>query len=244
MQDFTTKTIREIAVAMPVTTRIFENYKIDYCCGGERNFFDACQFAGVSPETIRREINLAVSKHKKGFAQDELETASELIDFIVKKHHAFTRNEITRLSDLMEKVCHRHSGAHRELIALQQIFRKFSDDLISHLKKEETVLFPFIKHLEMSEAKNLSGGPHPPFGTVKNPVRMMMVEHDHTGDFLRKMREITKEYALPENICSSFQALYVGLKDFEKDLHHHIHLENNVLFPKAVRLEQKVIYGY
>lgn len=244
MQNFTTKTIREIALAAPATTRIFEEYKIDYCCGGGRNFYDACQSAGVSPEVVSQKLDHILTGQTKDFESPErTQNLSELIDYILEKHHVFTRAEITRLSALMEKVCRKHGERHNELFALQKSFLELCDDLTPHMRKEESVLFPFIKHLEMSAANNLSS-PHPPFRTVKNPVRMMMIEHDTAGELLRKMREITGDYAVPENACPSFRALYFGLEELEKDLHRHIHLENNVLFPRAVELEQKVIFGY
>lgn len=243
MQNFTTKTIREIAVAMPATTRIFEEYKIDFCCGGGRNFSDACWFAGVAPEIVSEKINRVLKEQARDYKSPETKTASELIDYILDKHHVFTRSEITRLTALMEKVCRKHGAARDKLFALQKSFTELCDDLTAHMRKEENVLFPFIKHLEMSEKNNLSS-PQPPFKTVKNPVRMMMNEHDAAGDILRQMRQNTNDYTLPENACPSFQALYFGLEGLEKDLHRHIHLENNVLFPQAVRLEQKVIFGY
>ena len=243
MENFTTKTIREIAVEMPVTTRIFEEYKIDFCCGGGYKFYDACRRAGVEPEVVSQRISQVISDQTEGFESQHWENTSELIDYILEKHHVFTKAEITRLSALMEKVCRKHGEAHPELFFLENELVALCDDLTPHMRKEEMVLFPFIKHLEMSEANNLSS-PHPPFGTVRNPVRMMMTEHDKAGEILRKMREITGDYAVPDGACPSFRALYFGLEELEKDLHRHIHLENNVLFPNAVKLEQKVIFGY
>lgn len=243
MQNFSNKTIREIAVESPATVRVFEEYKIDFCCGGNRNFYDACQFAGIAPEIVSDKIVQVLNNQTANYESPERKSASDLIDYIVETHHVFTRTEITRLTALMEKVSRKHGESHRELFDLEKSFTELCDDLTAHLAKEENVLFPFIKHLEMSEKNNLSS-PHPPFGTVKNPVRMMMIEHDTAGDILKKMREITKDYALPEGACPSFQALYFGLEELEKDLHRHIHLENNVLFPLAVKLEQKVIFGY
>ncbi len=217
MQNFTTKTIREIAVEMPASVRVFEEYKIDFCCGSGRNFYDACQFAGIAPEIVSEKINQVLSNQAQDYKSPEQKTASELIDYILEKHHLFTRSEITRLTALMEKVCRKHGGQHNELFALQKSFTALCDDLTPHMRKEETILFPFIKHLEMSAANNLSS-PQPPFGTIKNPVRMMMIEHDRGGDILRKMREITRDYALPEGACPSFQALYFGLEELEKRL--------------------------
>jgi regulator of cell morphogenesis and NO signaling len=243
MRNFTTKTISEIAVEAPAAMRVFEEYKIDYCCGGNRNFYEACQFVGVSPEIVSNKIIQVLNRQTEDSESPKEKTASELIDHIIKTHHLFTKAEIPRLSALLEKVCRKHGKSHLELFSLQNAFTELCNDLIPHLAKEETVLFPFIKHLEMSEKNNLSN-PHPPFVTVKNPVRMMMIEHDTAGNLLNRMREITQDYALPEGACRSFQALYFGLEEFEKDLHRHIHLENNLLFPMAVKLEQKVIFGY
>lgn len=244
MLNFTNKTIREIALAAPAATRIFEEYKIDYCCGGGRNFYDACQFAGVSPEVVSQKLdNILNTTAEEIELPENMQTLSELIDYILEKHHVFTKKEITRLSALMEKVRRKHGEAHPELFFLENEVNALFEDLSPHMRKEETVLFPFIKHLEMSAANNLSS-PQPPFRTVKNPVRMMMIEHDTAGDILRKMREISHDYAAPETACPSFRALYFGLEELEKDLHRHIHLENNILFPRAVELEQKVIFGY
>lgn len=243
MQNFTTKTIREIAIEAPATTRVFEEFKIDFCCGGGRSFSDACERAGVSPLVVSQKINQVLKNSTENFDSLETKSASELVDYILEKHHVFTKSEIERLSALMEKVRRKHGDAHPELLLLENEFSTLCSDLTPHMRKEETVLFPFIKNLEMALINNLSA-PHPPFGTVKNPIRMMMTEHDTDGEILRKMREIAKDYFVPEGACPSFQALYFGLEELEKDLHRHIHLENNVLFPQAVKLEQKVMLGY
>ena len=132
----------------------------------------------------------------------------------------------------------RHGGQHPYLYELQTVFTALADSLIPHMKKEETVLFPYIQMLESSLSGDVSADP-PRFGTVENPIRMMMLDHEADGERLRKIREISNEYALPDGACPSFTALYAGLQDLEKDLHRHIHLENNVLFPSAVNLECK-----
>lgn len=240
MQELTTKTIREIALELPLTTRIFEEYKIDYCCGGRKPFAEACRNAGVEPKMVQQKIERALEAfgNSQEFAYIEKETASDLIDYILEKHHVFTKTELTRLTQLMEKVYSRH-GEHRpELGELKKAFSLLNEDLTVHMRKEEMVLFPYIKTLEASISRNLSV-PFPHFGTVKNPVRMMMQEHDTAGDLLRKMREISNDYALPEGACPTYTALYNGFEDLERDLHQHIHLENNLLFPQAVELEQK-----
>ena len=166
-------------------------------------------------------------------------TLSDLINYILEKHHTFTRDEIFNLTSLMAKVANRHGQNHFELFALEKVFNELCNDLDSHLLKEEQVLFPYIEQLEKS-LKNQTAIPFSCFGTVQNPVRMMMIEHDTAGDLLRKMREISNDYILPEGACPSYTALFNRLEAFERDLHQHIHLENNLLFPKAIELEEKV----
>jgi regulator of cell morphogenesis and NO signaling len=241
MQNFNAKTIREIALEMPQTTRVFEEFKIDYCCGGRKPFAEACASAGVDPQTVSRKLEKALtdSLQSVGFNYPEKKSAGELIDYIVEKHHVFTKKELVRLNDLMEKVCRKHGSQHAELFDLRATFNALADDLIPHMRKEETVLFPFIKTVESSLAFNLDVQP-PHFKTLRNPVRMMMLEHDAAGDFLRKMREITNDYAAPADACPSFNALYFGLAELETDLHRHIHLENNVLFPQSIEMEKQV----
>lgn len=241
MQTFATKTIREIALEVPATTRVFEEFKIDYCCGGRKSLSEACAVAGLDPSLVAQKLDAALSdqlsRNETGTA--DTRTASELIDYIIAKHHVFTVQEIERLTPLMEKVCTRHGDQHPELFKLQTIFLALADSLVPHMRKEEAVLFPYIQLLDSSATGNMRAVP-PHFGTVENPIRMMMADHEEDGERLRVMREITSDYALPEGACPSFTALYAGLQDLERDLHRHIHLENNVLFPAAVDLEQGV----
>ena len=235
MNSYTTKTIREIAIASPETTRVFEDLKIDYCCGGRKLFTDACIDAGLDPENVAQKVSAAIlgaSNRAKGNVESL--SPSALVDHIIGKHHVFTANEIERLKPLMEKVYSRHGEQHPELEELAVVFVQLAASLIPHMRKEEGVLFPYIRALEA----RLSQSPH--FGTVANPIRMMMADHDADGERLRRMREITNDYTLPEGACPSFGALYAGLKDLEADLHRHIHLENNVLFPAATELERSI----
>jgi regulator of cell morphogenesis and NO signaling len=241
MQNLTTKTVREIAIEMPFATRVFEEFKIDYCCGGRKMFLEACRSARANPEIVLNEIKNVIEKRQgQEFEWLKESGLTELIEHIVKKHHVFTREEIENLTPLMEKVTKRHGENHFELFVLKRIFNELCRDLSVHLLKEEQVLFPYIKRLEksISEPNSLIA---PCFGTVQNPVQMMMLEHDTAGDLLHKMREITNDYLIPAGACLSFTALYIGLEAFEKDLHQHIHLENNLLFPHAVELETKLI---
>lgn len=233
------KTIRDIALEAPATTRVFEEFKIDYCCGGRRSIEEVCASSGIDPKMLMERIDSAIiSSHGQAdLAHPEDLTPPELIDYILTKHHVFTADEIRRLTPLMAKVATRHGDLHPELIELQTLFTELTDSLVPHMRKEEVVLFPFILDMAAADAQ---GAPiqQPHFGTVQNPINMMTSEHDTDGERLRQMRELTNDYSLPEGACPSYTALFAGLEDLERDLHRHIHLENNVLFPAAVGLEK------
>lgn len=235
MQNLATKTVREIALESPSTTRVFEEFKIDYCCGGRRSLDEACSTAGVDPKMVEDRLEAVLGEPTTTEVPEDL-APSALIDHILATHHVFTATELERLEPLMDKVCSRHGEQHPELFQLQSLFGALAESLVPHMRKEESVLFPYIKDVEMSVERELAT-PRPHFGTVANPIRMMMSEHDTDGERLRKMRETANDYTLPEGACPSYTALYAGLKDLERDLHRHIHLENNVLFPAAITLE-------
>lgn len=241
MNALATKTIREIALESPATTRVFEEFKIDYCCGGRKSLEEACSTAGLDFRLVADKVAAVLDGDTSRDKQTGIEhqSASDLIEHIISKHHVFTAAEVERLRPLMEKVCTRHGDLHRELFKLQAVFSAMADSLIPHMQKEEMVLFPYIRGLENAVEATLSA-PTPHFGTVANPIRMMMADHEEDGERLRTLREVSNDYKLPEGACPSYTALYAGLEDLEKDLHRHIHLENNVLFPAAVDLERRV----
>jgi regulator of cell morphogenesis and NO signaling len=160
----------------------------------------------------------------------------ELITHILETHHVFTKSEMERLQSLTDKVLSAHGGNHPELKHLSELWLQLCADLKPHMFKEEQILFPYI--LAMAEAAGRNqAGPFAPFGTVNNPIRMMMREHDAAGQLLRELRALTSDYSVPPDACISYQTLYQALENFEQDLHQHIHLENNILFPKALELE-------
>jgi len=236
MQEISTRTVRDIALETPSAMPVFENYKIDYCCGGHISFDEACEKAGISTAELWKEIEAALARGENA-VEDVLKwTQAALVDHIIDEHHDYTRDAINRLSPLMDKVCRKHGSDHAELGEIQTTFAQLADDMILHIKKEEMMLFPFIKQLERMRAD----APMQPFGSVQNPVRVMMNEHDAAGDLLRNMRTLSHEYAIPEGACPSYIGLYTGFEELEKDLHRHIHLENNILFPRAIEMEQPV----
>jgi regulator of cell morphogenesis and NO signaling len=233
------KTVREIALEMPVTTRVFEEFKIDYCCHGDTPFDEACLTVGASPEVVFQKIDSLVGA--PGAEVKSLATLplDELIDHILDKHHVYTKDEMAHLTPLMAKVASRHGDHYQYLLELKELFAAVCEDLGPHMMKEEMVLFPYIRQLEYKYSNKMNAA-FPPFGTLRHPIGMMTVEHEEVGELLSKMRAITNDYTLPDGACPSFTALYHRLAEFERDIHQHIHLENNILFPRAVALEKKV----
>ena len=232
-----TKTVREYALEIPASTRIFEKLGIDYCCGGGKSLADACAQAGVAVDEVLSSL-MTNATSEGNFADEEWHTMSqaELITHIVEKHHAFAREELERLEALLAKVCGVHGQSHPELFYIHDQFGRLRRDLEPHMLKEESVLFPYIIRMEEAIVGNQALGT-PPFGTVRNPVRVMMTEHDEARYILRGMRETSSNYTAPADACISFQTLYQALTALETDLHQHIHLENNILFPRAAELE-------
>jgi regulator of cell morphogenesis and NO signaling len=234
MELLSDRTVRELASINPGAARIFESFGIDYCCGGERSLAQACAVAKVNVQ----EVVDAIEKPRAKECDRDWQAASlkELSTHIVEKHHEYVRREIPRLIALIAKVAKVHGQNHAELEKVEISFQALAEELTTHLLKEERMLFPYIAQLE--NAAESGGRPAPAiFGTVQNPVRMMMMEHDSAGELLHKMRELTNGYTVPEGGCMSYKMLYQALPEFEADLHQHIHLENNILFPRAIELE-------
>ncbi len=234
-----TKTVGEIAAEAPSATREFEKLGIDYCCGGSRTLGEACAAANIPIDEALARLEKSVSYIQSGDSthwQNQL--LADLIAHITSAHHVFVREESPRIEALAAKVVGVHGKNHPELSQVQAIFSALAEELRVHLMKEEQVLFPYVLLMEES---SLAGEPAPPamFGTVMNPVRMMMREHDGAGEALRSLRSVTSEYTLPADACISYRTLYQALQGFESDLHQHIHLENNILFPRVVAMEAK-----
>jgi len=238
MSAIAEKTVRELALESSSATRVFEKLGIDYCCGGNKSLEDACRVANLSVDSVQRELDSAKQEARPNSGCDwQREPLSELIAHINGTHHKFVRQEIVRLTPLMDKVCGKHGTNHPELLHIQAIFRGLSQELTSHMMKEEMVLFPHVARMEEAVIEGEPVLP-PPFGTVANPVAMMEHEHDSAGDAVRAMRSASNGYVAPEGACASYQTLYRGLEEFEADLHQHIHLENNILFPRALAMER------
>jgi regulator of cell morphogenesis and NO signaling len=232
----TAKTVRELAIEVPGATRLFEKLGIDYCCGGHSALETACDSAGIQVNEVVRILEEANQSSEPALADWQHETLAGLASYIVSKHHVFTREEMDRLEPLLAKVASVYGQSNPELIGIAKLFQELKRELLPHMLKEEQILFPYIAQLESSVKKG-TAKPFAFFGTVQNPVNMMMTEHETAGELLRGIRDLSSNFTVPPNACVSFQTLYQALQGFESDLHEHIHLENNLLFPRAVEIE-------
>jgi len=239
MAVVTTKTVREFAVENIAATRIFEKVGIDYCCGGGQSLEQACEKADIPIDQVLDALEMAeeterAAQQVRDWSREPL---SELIAHIKTTHHKYTREETARLSALLQKVCSVHGKNHPELLDIRETFAGLAQELATHLMKEEMVLFPYIERMEEAVIQREPALPAP-FGSVRNPVAMMEHEHDSAGEALRGIRKASSEFTAPADACVSYQTLYKSLAAFEADLRQHIHLENNILFPRAIAMEQ------
>ena len=223
-----TTTVGELVVQRPGRAIVFERHQIDYCCGGRIPLLEACAARDVQPETILHEldaIDAAASTEDTDWSQA---TGAALADHIEQVHHDWLREELPRLHGLVSKVARVHGEHHPELHELESVFVGFANEMFLHMVKEERVLFPAIRAMEAGQSPAMLPG-----GSVDGPIRMMMAEHDESGEALRRMRELTSDYSPPIDACTTYRVMLDSLKQLEQDTHLHVHKENNILFPKA-----------
>lgn len=231
--------VREIASLFPEAARLFYRAGIDYGCTSVETLSEACSAAGVDAAAMLRQIEELRSGDAPSEPQTDWdrETVSELVSHILQIHHAYLKEELPRLEKLMNKVYDTHGKTYRELLKVHEIFFTLKDELELHLRKEEVMLFPYLVHAESARFKGL---PYPacPFGTVANPVRVMIREHESAQDLLHGIRATTSDFTPPSGACLGFALLLHGLRQLEADFAEHIRLENEVLFVKAMELER------
>jgi len=234
----TMQTVADIARQYPAAVRVFEAAGIDYCCGGSRSLKDACAKKNISLNLVLSGLTDAlITRPTEGERHWMTSSLADLCAYIVEQHHAFAKRELPRLASLASKVEARHGHMYPELHQIREHIEALAAEASTHMLKEEQVLFPRLKLVEESAE---AGVPPPPafFGALINPIRHMLSDHDDTGQLLNSIRSLARDYALPKEACLSYQALYQGLEAIEKDLHQHIHLENNILFPRALEFEK------
>jgi len=220
-------TVAQLAVDRPGALSVFTKYNIDYCCGGHRSLEEACQRVGLDPEKIRAEIQQTSPSDAGQVLRPETWAAGFLVDFIVENHHAFVRKAIPELEALLDKVCERHGHDATELLAIHEVFSDLSEELIQHMEKEELVLFPAIKRLDMEQDDR-----HPLGKFIQAPIVAMEEEHQAAGELVKLLRTLSDNYTPPEFACPTFRVTFQRLKEFDEDLMKHIHLENNILFER------------
>jgi regulator of cell morphogenesis and NO signaling len=233
-------TVAEIASAVPRAIPVFQKHGIDFCCGGRRALAEVCSERGVGFDAIVGEIETA----GRQAAGSEIDWATEplgaLVDHIVHRYHAGLREELPRLMALAEKVAGVHGANHADTLpALRDTFRALKDELEAHIEKEEQVLFPYLCELETA-ARGLRPAFSIPLGLASGAIGVMEREHEIAGLALKTLHRLTGGFRPPSDACGSFRALYAGLEIFEADLHAHIHLENNILFARAIRMEGSI----
>ncbi len=232
----TTQTVREIALAQPASIRVFEHFGIDYCCNGRKPLAEACTAANLEIDTVLAALAVAsqgTAPASTDWAQASLET---LTRHIISTHHAYVIRELPRLAVLAQKVVNRHGDTQAHLPTIQTRVAQLDAELTSHLAKEESILFPYVIALERSIVEG-TARPHGCFNNVASPIATMMAEHDAAGALLADIKLLTGNFTPPVGACPTYVGFYTTLKEFEQDLHQHIHLENNILFPRAITLE-------
>jgi regulator of cell morphogenesis and NO signaling len=228
--------VRDIALSSPAARHLLEDAGLDYCCGGGKSLREACHGTHVSADGILARLQEYSRDVRPDAANWASAPLSELTRHICEKHHSYVRAAIPRIGELLTKVNAKHGAKHPELTTTETLFAQVGREMTSHMQKEEQILFPYIETME--RAHNGNGSLEPPFfQTVGNPIKAMMNEHDSAGNLVRQIRQASADYAAPADACTSYKALYQALAEFEGDLHLHVHLENNILFPRAVELE-------
>lgn len=231
------ETIGEIVTQDYRKAQVFKNFNIDFCCGGKKTITEVCESKGIEVIALKKALEEIADKVESTGNDYQKWDIGFLTDYIINTHHQYVKDNTQFIMELANKVAKVHGSQHPELIRVAQIFTQVAMELISHLNKEEKMLFPFIKELATVQR---NGGPLPAgaFGKVTNPIRMMELEHEEAGESLQTIREITANFTLPKDACNSYTILYKKLNEYENDLHKHVHLENNILFPKSILIEE------
>ena len=222
--------VRDIAVEYPTTIPVLEGFGIDYCCGGKHTLAEACTRKDLHLAPVLEALESKQRDTSVPESQWQQASLQELADYIVQKHHVFTREQLKLIGGLSSKVENRHGAGHPEVFEIGKVFAVINSELTHHFFCEETILFPYISKLDTAQQAALP----PVFGSVEQPITRMMADHDQAGDELRELRSLTSNYTPPSTACPTWRALYRALEDLEIDLHQHIHLENNILFPRAL----------
>jgi len=244
MEDIREKTVGAVVAADYRTAEVFRKYKIDFCCNGHTLLQEACAKKNIDPDQLMEDIEAVLATPSSGdgaVSGYNFWPLDLLADYIEKTHHRFVTAQIPVLEGYLDKLCRVHGKQHPELHEISALFRDSAGAMTMHMKKEELMLFPFIRRMVLAGQGHEK--PQAPFGTVQSPIRTMEHEHDAEGERFRAIRGLSHDYAVPEDGCNTYRVTYAMLQAYETDLHLHVHLENNILFPKAIALEQRLAAG-
>jgi regulator of cell morphogenesis and NO signaling len=232
-------TIGEVVAQNFRTAQVFQTYGLDFCCGGKKTIGEACSAIGIDSDELISEL-AGVTENGNHAEQNfyNWETDS-LADYIINTHHTYLIRAMPNIYAHAVKVAQVYGEKHPGTIRVSQVFLEIKEELEVHMQKEEKMLFPYIKRIVQA---NRDGNQmhYPPFGTVGNPIKVMEIEHEKAGHLTLEINRLTENYTPPADACTTFRVLYEELREFENDLHIHIHLENNILFPKAIEIEKKL----
>jgi regulator of cell morphogenesis and NO signaling len=232
-----TSTIGEFVAQDYRTAAIFSKYGIDFCCKGQKSIEEVCSEKDINETNLLNDLNAVLATKNDSEIDFNSLSLDLLIDYIEKTHHFFIKEKTPEILNLLDKLCSSHGNIHPELFEINQLFKDSAEELFPHMKKEELILFPFIKEMINATKSHASIG-KPYFETVKNPIAAMMNEHNLEGEHFRTIATLTNNYTPPEDACNTYRITFAMLEEFEQDLHKHIHLESNILFPKAKALEK------
>ncbi len=233
-------TIGELVTEDFRKAEVFSKYGLDFCCGGAKSLTEACKEKGINEKEVETALTEVESKAKNRQQDFNSWDLDFLVDYILNIHHKYVKESVTMLYDISEKVANVHGENHPEVIRIAGLFDTIASDLNTHIQKEETILFPFIKKLAVAKRENTKME-SASFGSIESPIRTLESEHVAVGGSMDEINRLSSGYAIPEDACSSYRALYSKLDEFEQDLHRHVHLENNILFPKAIQLEKELL---
>lgn len=222
------------------TAIVFKKYGIDFCCQGNKTISNACEKKSIDINLLMNDLNTIVQTTNKNGTDYQSWPLDLLADYIVKKHHRYVEERTLEIKPYLEKLCKVHGANHPELFEINEHFNAGAGVLAQHMKKEELILFPFISKMVKAKKEGTKVD-SPQFGTIENPIRMMEEEHTTEGDRFRKIEELSNQYTPPPDACNTYRVTIALLREFEEDLHLHIHLENNILFPKSIELEKELI---
>jgi regulator of cell morphogenesis and NO signaling len=221
------------------TAEVFKKHGIDFCCGGKKSITQACADKHVDTGVLAAELTAVQNKPADNTQNYNTWDLTFLSDYIVNVHHAYINSNLPLITGFADKVARVHGHHNTETVTIYQLWKQIADELTVHMKKEELVLFPYIRNLEKRAKEQLKTVPEGPVTTAQNPIRVMEQEHEHVGNLMQQIRGLSNNFTPPVYACNTYKVLYAKLNEFEEDLYRHVHLENNILFPKALQLEKE-----